>query len=255
MSDFVDQRSIIRTIWSDSELVLLIFAGSAAEFALNRSVDWLFYTNRIPNDPVGRFYSTVAYAQEIVFADETRAQQTMARICQIHHSVESSRGERIPDWAYRDVLYMLIDYSERAHELFYRQLTMAEKHDLYDGFLRIGKGLEVLELPPNYLEWKVDRELHLLRDLARSKYTGMLYESYRAQLGELRYQLLLQLQALLAPERVRELLGLEPSLLLGAAIKLYSLCSIPELRSVIQWLLLPVRNEIRQEYETKQRNG
>src|SRR5215510_13801551 len=101
MADFVDQRSIIRAIWSNSDLVLLIFAGSAAEFALNRSVDWLFYTGQIPNDPVGR-------------------------ICAIHHSMESSRGERIPEWAYRDVLYMLIDYSERAHELFYRPLTMAE---------------------------------------------------------------------------------------------------------------------------------
>lgn len=242
MSDFVDQRSIIRTIWSDSELVLLIFAGSAAEFALNRSVDWLFYTNRIPNDPVGRFYSTVAYAQEIVFADETRAQQTMARICAIHRSVESSRGERIPDWAYRDVLYMLIDYSERAHELFYRPLTMAEKQDLYEGFLRIGKGLEIPELPPNYLEWKVDRQLHLLRDLAGSKYTEMLYECYRRQLGEWRYQLLLQLQALLAPARVRELLGLEPNLLLEVAIRLYGLYSIPELGSIIRWLLLPDRS-------------
>src|SRR5262245_5937749 len=241
MSDFVDQRSIIRTIWSDSELVLLIFAGSAAEFALNRSVDWLFYTNRIPNDPVGRFYSTVAYAQKIVFADETRAQQTMARICAIHRSVESSRGERIPDWAYRDVLYMLIDYSERAHELFYRPLTMAEKQELYHGFLRIGQGLEVQELPSNYLEWKVDRQLHLLRDLAGSEYTKLLYERYRHQLGEWRFRLLLQVQALLVPERVRELLGLEPSLLLDAAIRLYGRSPIPELRPIIQRLMLPDR--------------
>jgi ER-bound oxygenase mpaB/B'/Rubber oxygenase, catalytic domain len=241
MADFVDQRSIIRTIWSDSDLVLLIFAGSAAEFALNRSVDWLFYTNQIPNDPVGRFYSTVEYAREIVFADETRAQQTLARICAIHHSVESSRGERIPDWAYRDVLYMLIDYSERAHELFYRPLTMAERHDLYHGFLRIGQGLEVQGLSPNYLEWKVDRQLHLLRDLARSKYTKLLYQRYRHQLGEWRFQLLLQLQALLVPARVRELLGLKPSWLFDVAIRLYGRCSIPELRPIIQQLMLPDR--------------
>ena len=38
--DFVDRRSIVRTIWGDPDLVLLIFAGSAAEFALNRAVDW-----------------------------------------------------------------------------------------------------------------------------------------------------------------------------------------------------------------------
>jgi ER-bound oxygenase mpaB/B'/Rubber oxygenase, catalytic domain len=241
MAYFIDQSSIIRAIWSNSDLVHLIFAGSAAEFALNRSVDWLFYTNQIPNDPVGRFYSTVEYAQEIVFADEHRAQQTLARICAIHNSVELSRGERIPEWAYRDVLYMLIDYSERAHELYYRPLTWAEKTDLYEGFLRIGNGLKIAELPLNYLEWRVDRELHLLRDLAGSEHTKMLYQRYRDQLGEWRFQLLLQLQALLAPARVRELLELEPSLLLEAAIRMYGLCAIPELRSIVHWLLLPDR--------------
>ncbi len=42
--DFVDRRSIVRRIWGDPNLVLLIFAGAAAEFALNRAVDWLFFT-------------------------------------------------------------------------------------------------------------------------------------------------------------------------------------------------------------------
>jgi hypothetical protein len=70
VKDFVERRSIVRTIWGRSDLILLIFAGSAAEFALNRAVDWLFFTNRIPQDPVGRLLSTVHYAQGIVFADE-----------------------------------------------------------------------------------------------------------------------------------------------------------------------------------------
>ena len=29
--------------------ILLIFAGSAAEFALNRAVDWLFFTGNMPH--------------------------------------------------------------------------------------------------------------------------------------------------------------------------------------------------------------
>jgi hypothetical protein len=61
-------------------LILLIFAGSAAEFALNRAVDWLFFTGKIPNDPIGRLFSTVRYAQEIVFVDEDTAQRTLGRI-------------------------------------------------------------------------------------------------------------------------------------------------------------------------------
>ena len=80
MSLFVDRRSIVRTIWGDPDLVLLIFAGSAAEFALNRAVDWLFFTGEIPRDPIGRLFSTVRYAQEIVFVDEERARQTLERI-------------------------------------------------------------------------------------------------------------------------------------------------------------------------------
>ena len=51
--EFVARGSVVRRIWGDAELVLLVFAGSAAEFALNRAVDWLFFTGRIPNDPVG----------------------------------------------------------------------------------------------------------------------------------------------------------------------------------------------------------
>ncbi len=70
MRDFVEKSSIVRRIWGDLNLILLVFAGSAAEFALNRAVDWLFFTGKIPDDPIGRFFSTVAYAQQIVFADD-----------------------------------------------------------------------------------------------------------------------------------------------------------------------------------------
>src|SRR5437870_1203215 len=120
MRNFVAEDSIVRTIWGNSDLVLLVFAGSAAEFALNRAVDWLFFTNQLPEDPLGRLFSTARFAQEIVFVDEATAQRTLDRIYAIHGAVEQERGQRIPDWAYRDVLYMLIDYSERAYRLLYR---------------------------------------------------------------------------------------------------------------------------------------
>ena len=99
MADFVDRRSIVRTIWGDPDLVLLIFAGSAAEFALNRAVDWLFFTGEIPRDPIGRLFSTVRYAQEIVFVDEEKARWTLDRINERHASVEHERRQTIPDWA------------------------------------------------------------------------------------------------------------------------------------------------------------
>ncbi|HXG67604.1 MAG TPA: oxygenase MpaB family protein [Blastocatellia bacterium] len=133
MRDFVQRHSIVRTVWGNSDVILLIFAGSAAEFALNRAVDWLFFTNQIPRDPIGRLFSTVRYAQEIVFVDEATAQRTLDGISAIHHAVERQRGQKIPEWAFRDVLYMLVDYSERAYELLYRPLTVAERQEMFAG--------------------------------------------------------------------------------------------------------------------------
>src|SRR5829696_1405006 len=103
MSEFVNKRSIVRKIWGDPDLILLIFAGSAAEFALNRAVDWLFFTGKIPRDPVGRLFTTVRYAQQIIFVSEEQARQTLGRINAVHGAVERQRGQSIPPWAYRDV--------------------------------------------------------------------------------------------------------------------------------------------------------
>src|SRR5262249_34393368 len=150
MSDFVNKDSIVRTIWGRSDPVLLIFAGSAAEFALNRAVDWLFFTGQIPRDPIGRLFSTVRYAQEIIFVDEATAQRTLDQIYSIHKSVERERDARIPDWAFRDVLYMLIDYTERAHSLLHRALTESERRELYHWVNRLGGGFAITGLPPDH---------------------------------------------------------------------------------------------------------
>jgi uncharacterized protein (DUF2236 family) len=241
MTDFVDHRSIVRSIWGNSDLILLIFAGAAAEFALNRAVDWLFFTNRVPQDPIGRLFSTAKFAQEIVFVDEATATRTLDRITAIHQAVERERGARIPDWAYRDVLFMLIDYSERAHHLLYRPLTRPEKRDLYDVFRRIGDALHISELPDSYEEYRIDRQLHLERDLAYSQNTEHLYEEYRRHLGCWRYELLLQVQSTLVPERVRRLLKLEQIPLLREMIGLYGIFGAFGLRSIAQSLLLPIR--------------
>jgi uncharacterized protein (DUF2236 family) len=205
---FVPPGSVVRRIWGDADAILLVFAGAAAEFALNRAVDWLFFTGAIPSDPIGRFFVTARYAQEIVFADDDAAEQALGRIRSAHEAVEQARGARIPDWAHRDVLYFLIDYSERSHELLHSSLTPAERDDLYDVFRRVGEGLGIPDLPVTYAEWRVDRERHLRRDLAFGANTAQLYARYREHLGPWRYRLLRGLQALIAPPRVADLLAL-----------------------------------------------
>ena len=239
--EFVAPGSVVRKIWGDADLVLLVFAGSAAEFALNRAVDWLFFTGRIPADPIGRLFSTVRYAQEIVFADEDAAARTLGQINAIHGGVERQRGQRIPDWAYRDVLYMLVDYSERAHRLLYGPLDAAEREELYAEFRRVGEGLNVRELPEGYARWQADREAHLARDLAHSRHTALLYEQYRRHLGEWRYQVLLQVQALLVPERVRRLLGLRRRAVFSALVGGYTQLQALGVRPLIRRLLIQPR--------------
>lgn len=222
-------------------MVLLVFAGSAAEFALNRAVDWLFFTGELPRDPIGRLFSTAAYAQQIVFADELAASGTLDRIRAVHHAVERQRGQAIPDWAHRGVLYMLIDYSERAHELLARPLSAAEQDELYRVFYRVGTGLQIPGLPPTYAAWRADRESHMRRDLLHSDATEALYAQYRHHLGPWRYRLLLRIQAILAPEHVRALLRLKSTAWLRPLLRVYPLLARAGWRSTVQRLLMPSR--------------
>jgi hypothetical protein len=117
MKFFVEKDSIVRKIWGKSDTVLFIFAGAAAEFALNKAVDWLYFTGKLPADPIGRLFSTVRYARGIVFASMDEANKTIDSIRKIHTAVEQNRGFLIPDWAYRDVLFMLTHYSIASYEL------------------------------------------------------------------------------------------------------------------------------------------
>lgn len=238
---FVKPDSIVRQIWGDADVVMLIFGAGAAEFALNRAVDWLFFTGAIPSDPLGRLFSTAAYTQDIIFADEAQAQHTLARIRAIHGAVENARGAQIPAWAHRDVLYMLIDYSERVYSTLYRPLTAAEQTELYNVFLRTGAGLHVADLPPDYASWQRDRVLHLEQDLVFSPHTADLYAAYRRDLGAWRYQLLRQVQAILVPEHVHRLLNLPRFAWLRPATMLYPTLARLGLRPFIRQTLIPAQ--------------
>lgn len=239
MEAFVRPGSIVRRVWGDADVVLLIFAGAAAEFALNRAVDWLFFTGMLPRDPLGRLFSTATYAQDIVFADVATARGTFARIRAAHTAVERQRGGRIPAWAHRDVLYLLVDYSERSFRALYRPLTAAEQRELWAVFRRVGEGLGIPGLPDGYAGWLADRERHLVRDVAFSEHTAMLYAAYRHHLGPWRYALLRQVQAALVPERVRELLDLPERAWTRSLLPLYPALAGLGLRPLVQRALIP----------------
>jgi uncharacterized protein (DUF2236 family) len=238
---FVATDSIVRTIWGDADTILLIFAGAAAEFALNRAVDWLFFTGAVPRDPVGRLFTTAEYAQQIVFADRATAHHTLSWIAHIHQAVEQQRGQHIPAWAHRDVLYMLIAYSERAYRLHRRSLTDSERSELYAVFRRVGEALGIDKLPQTYAEWQIDRMQHLHEDLSYSPLTAHLYHCYREVLGWWRYGLLVAIQRLIVPRHVLNLLRLRRWAGLQYAVKFYHVLTRLGLRSLIQRMLIPAQ--------------
>ncbi len=236
------QHAITREVWGDVDALLLIFGGAAAEFAVNRAVDWLFFTGALPRDPVGRLFRTVRYAQSIAFAEPAAAYRTMVQIRRIHAAVEHDRGDSIPLWAHRAVLYMLIDYSERAAQLLGRPLDSGAQEELYADFRRIGEGLGIAELPPDYTTWHTDRARRLAEDLAWVPSTAVLYAAYRRQLGPWRYGLLRELQGALVPPLVRALLHLP-----GPAHGMHLMAVFRALRSLrmapaVRRLVIPVRH-------------
>src|SRR5687767_6162037 len=169
MQFFVEKDSIVRKIWGKSDTVLFIFAGAAAEFALNKAVDWLYFTGKLPADPLGRLFSTVSYSKKNVIGSKDAAEKAIDTMRQIHTTVEKNRGFSIPDWAYRDVLFMLIHYSIASYELLEKKLSDEEKEEVYNVFYRVGARMGLQELPLTYFEWLPVRRAHLNNDLQKSK--------------------------------------------------------------------------------------
>lgn len=239
MQYFVKEGSIVREIWGKSDTILIIFAGASAEFALNKAVDWLYFTGKLPADPLGRLFSTVSYARQIVFAPEAAAHKAIDTITTIHAGVEAKRGARIPEWAYRDVLFMLIDYSIRAYELLERKLTDAEKSEVYDVFYRMGSRMAIPELPLSYKSWIPVRAQHLQDHMVYSRFTADLYQQYKKHLGLVRYTLLREAQKLVTPALVSRLLGLGRLPLLAPVISLYKISRSFKADKLLKAAILP----------------
>jgi len=236
---FVDKNSIVRQIWGKADTVLFIFAGASAEFALNKSVDWLYFTGRLPSDPLGRLFSTVSYAQRILFSDYVGALHAIDQITAIHQNVEVSRGMCIPDEAYLDVLYLLIDYSILSYELLERKLSESEKAEVFEVFYRVGKRMELVGLPVSYQDWLIKREKQLTANLICSDFTFDLYRQYRKHLGPVRYRILKQAQLLLVPQHARALLQLGEVRWLSPIVLIYKVFRLVNLQNILKNAILP----------------
>ena len=237
---FVKQGSIVRKIWGSADTILFIFGGAAAEFALNKAVDWLYFTGRLPADPIGRLFSTVTYARHIVFSPRDKTHAIIDNMRSIHTTLETNRGYRIPDWAYRDVLFMLIHYSISSFEALYRKLSEGEKQEVFDVFYRVGVRMGIAGLPGTYRDWMPVYREHLENDLEVSDYTRDLYAQYKKHLGPLRFRILTEAQVLVVPDKVRAMLHLPDTSLLSPVLPFYKLSRSLKLDWWITSILLPV---------------
>ena len=221
MKFFTEKNSIVRTIWGSGDTVLFIFAGAAAEFALNKAVDWLYFTGRLPADPLGR------------------ANAAIDKMASIHAAVEANRGAKIPAWAYRDVLFMLIDYSIRSYEVLHRKLSFDEKEEVFDVFDKVGVRMGLQGLPCSYKEWIPMRELHLNENMQYSHYTKDLFLQYRKHLGALRYLILKEGQKLVVPKQVKGLLHFQSFSWLTPVVFIYKFFRAVKLDWFLKSLILP----------------
>ena len=239
MQFFVEKNSVVRKIWGKSDTILFIFAGAAAEFALNKAVDWLYFTGRLPADPLARLFSTVRYARKIVFSPMEEANKAIDTMRHIHTAVEQNRGTTIPDWAYRDVLFMLIYYSIASYELLEKKLNDEEKEEVHNVFYRVGSRMGLKELPRTYPEWLPVRHAHLMEDLQKSAYTADLFNQYKKHLGAMRFRVLIEGQKLVVPDRVKELLDFNDFSLLTPVVPVYKISRLMKMDWLLKNILLP----------------
>jgi hypothetical protein len=179
------------------------------------------------------------YAREIVFSEKERAEKAIDKITSIHKAVENNRGAQIPDWAYRDVLFMLIHYSLAAFELLERKLSLPEKEELFDVFYRMGQRMGLTGLPANYAEWLTMREQHMHHDLVKSDYTIDLYKQYKKHLGSSRFFILTESQKLVVPAHVSKLLGLGKIKWITPLLVSYKWSRIIKLDGLLKAIILP----------------
>lgn len=236
---FADKNSVVRKIWGKADTILFIFAGASAEFALNRSVDWLYFTGKLPADPLGRLFSTVGYARRVIFSERDEALRAVHHITAIHKTVEASRGFNIPDEAYLEVLFMLIDYSIRSYELLERRLTTEERCEVFDVFYRVGEQMGLRGLPVNYAGYLAMRESQLNNDLKNGEFTADLFRQYRKHLGTIRYWVLMQAQVLVVPRQVNRLLALGDMRWLLPVVYVYKFFRLLRLHNLLKNAILP----------------
>ncbi len=192
---------ITRTIWSDAENILLIYAGAAAEFALNPENHWLFYTGKLPSDPLRRFEKTLQYQRRLFFTPQEAVPALAKHLKDIHNGVEERRSQeqgeiKISDQAYVQVFSMLIEYGILGYEYLHRRTLTQEEREIYFNDIRsIALMMEIRHFPEDYRHYLTRRIRMVVTELQCNAFTRELMDAYRKNLAPFSYWGLLQFQA------------------------------------------------------------
>ena len=197
-----------RRVWSDPTCMLLVFVGASAEFPLNPSVDWLFYTGRLPADPIARFLSTIDYLRQLMVADDETRNIQASNLKQLHLKLEEKRGCQIPPESYRDVLCMDTIYSIRSVPLVTgADLTLCEKDSIVRDMSSIGEQMGIPDLPWTY-DQLCEQRKERIPLWVRNDFTSRLLKSYRRALGPVTYELLISAYSMLVEPEMLARLGI-----------------------------------------------
>jgi len=192
---------ITRTIWGNPENILLIYVGSAAEFALNPENHWLFYTGKLPSDPLRRFEKTLRYQRKLFFTPQDAIPALAQHIKAIHCDVEKSRSQeegpiKISDQAYLQVFSMLIEYGILGFEYLHRRnMTLQDRETYFDDMRSIALMMDIHDFPGDYRQYLTRRTKMVISELQCNAFTLQLMDAYRKNLPAFSYWGLLQFQA------------------------------------------------------------
>jgi uncharacterized protein (DUF2236 family) len=229
--------------------MVLIYAGAAAEFALNPENHWLFYTGKLPADPLQRFERTLRYQRKLFFLPEDAVPALARRIKELHNDVETERSRehgsiKISDQAYLQVFSMLIEYGIRGYEYLHRLKLPGDQRETYFNDIRsIALMMDVRDFPADYDSYIARRERIVSCELNCNVFTRDLMDAYRKSLSPLGYWTLLQFQARFIHPTLACRLDLKASRIFDCAYWLYPRMRFQPLFSGLFAWMLNVREE------------
>lgn len=237
-----------RRLWTDLDHILLVYVGSAAEFALVKENHWLFFTNKLPAAPLDRLISTFVWNRKVMEVPQAEAAELAATIRGFHTRVETDRSReedqpmQIPPAAFRAVGAMLIDYALLADEyLSGAGVSEADREAYYQDQRQFFEAMDIPGLEDNYADYARSRERERAEDLQPNPYTEKLFQAYRNDLGFLRYQLLLLFMGHFLPKIIREKVQIPKRVWFTPLYALYPKFHGTPLARLVQILLLPRR--------------